>query len=112
MAFGSSMFRQGLWLLLLLSVLLLPVQPLERSSPAAGDTGTWDALPEPLEEQDTAALRDAMVVLEALPWICTAVTLLLKGLSCAGPRAQEALGQLGRDREPPRPWGRRVWGSG
>ncbi|RMC17908.1 hypothetical protein DUI87_05577 [Hirundo rustica rustica] len=87
LAFSSTMFSQGLWRLLPLSGLLLPlsgllllVQPLEPSSPAAGDAGTWDAPAEALEEQDVAPLRATMLVLEALPWICTALALLLKGL--------------------------------
>ncbi|RMC17842.1 hypothetical protein DUI87_05509 [Hirundo rustica rustica] len=87
LAFSSTMFSQGLWRLLPLSGLLLPlsgllllVQPLEPSSPAAGDAGTWDAPAEALEEQDVAQLRATMLVLEALPWICTALALLLKGL--------------------------------
>ncbi|KAL2298777.1 hypothetical protein Nmel_014376, partial [Mimus melanotis] len=82
LALSSTMGSQGLsWLLLPVSVLLLLwVQPVEPPRRAAGATGSGDALPEPLEEQELAAVRDAMLVLEALPWLCAAGALLLKGL--------------------------------
>ncbi|XP_048177198.1 uncharacterized protein LOC125334422 [Corvus hawaiiensis] len=77
---SSTMLSQGLLRLLPLSLLLLLVQPLDPSSHAAGDTGSWDALPQALEEQEAVAPgRDAMLVLEALPWICAAVALILRG---------------------------------
>ncbi|XP_031982255.1 uncharacterized protein LOC116452170 [Corvus moneduloides] len=72
---SSTMLSQGL-----LRLLPLLVQPLDPSSHAAGDTGSWDALPQALEEQEAVAPgRDAMLVLEALPWICAAVALILRG---------------------------------
>ncbi|TRZ24164.1 hypothetical protein HGM15179_002850 [Zosterops borbonicus] len=81
------MFWQGLRKLLPLSVLplsvlLLLIQPVERSSPAAGPAGSGDALPEAPEEQEQelAALRGAMLVLEALPVLCGALALLLRAL--------------------------------
>lgn len=120
---SSTMLSQGLSRLLQLSVLLLLVQPLDPSSHAAGDTGTWDALPQALEEQEAMApMRDTMLFLEALPWICAAVALILRGIYLGwtlvrGLRrrwgeVREGLGQVGRCRGPPRPRARRVWGEG
>ncbi|XP_005054365.1 PREDICTED: uncharacterized protein LOC101811012 [Ficedula albicollis] len=83
MALSSTMCRLGLRRLLPLSalLLLLVVQCREPPSPAAaGDTGSWAALGQAPDEQELAPLRDAMLLVEALPWLCAAGALLVKGL--------------------------------
>lgn len=128
LAFSSTMCSQGLWRLLPLPMVLLPllVQPVEPPSLAARDTGSWDALPGAMEEQELAPMTTAMLVVEALLWLCAAVALLVKGLwlglvldqaldqvfrGCWG-EVREGLGQLGLGQERPRPWASRVRGQG